>query len=367
MSDCKKIDRLLWLYPDISPSEKAELDRHLALCPECSEAFLNIKALQVSADHGRQVMSAIDGAAFDAAVMRKIRGQIAPVIIPEKISKKYSLRMAFSFALAASIVLFLVKSISDLSEIQTPMTITQKDKVGGDEYRVLNLELNRANLPSPPAETPAGNKAPAAPAPKMKAPRQEITVAKALTSEKPGELIAVIPAPTADSGKTLAMEIAPAKQPTSLGFVADTVLQPGDTVSVGAFTMADARMVPDKQSRQASMADYHAAPGSVQVALPQSSVIVTVEKAPTAVKMVIPEYPEWAKKSGLSSTLMVRARVESDGTIKQAEIVSCDAPGVGFEESAIKAAKESLFIPASSNGINLPVWIIYPIKFTTKE
>jgi TonB family protein len=368
LSECHKIDRLIWLYPDISLSEKAELERHLAGCPECTAAFRNIKALRSSSENDKKILSEIDSVAFDAAVIRKIKTQKIPVIMPEKISNRYSLRMAFSFALAASVVLFLVKSISDLSEIPTPMTLTQKDEAKGDKYQVLNLELShRSDLPSPAAGADEHKKAPGAPALKMKASPPELTVAKAPAPEKPGELLTKAPTSLADSGQTVILGMLPTAQPPKLSSAADTVFNGQDTVSVGAFSMADANIIPDKQSRAASMAEYYAAPGSVQVAQSQSSIVVTVEKVPQAVKIVIPEYPDWAKKSGLSSTLMVRARVESDGTIKQAEIVSCDAPGVGFEEAALKAAKESIFIPAYSNGINLPVWIIYPVKFTTKE
>jgi periplasmic protein TonB len=88
---------------------------------------------------------------------------------------------------------------------------------------------------------------------------------------------------------------------------------------------------------------------------------------PMAIKVVVPEYPVWAKKRGLSASLTVRARVENDGTVKEAEVVSCDAPGLGFEDAAVEAAKESIFMPASANGINLAVWIIYPVKFIYKE
>jgi TonB family protein len=167
----------------------------------------------------------------------------------------------------------------------------------------------------------------------------------------------------ADSTPILAMSKAAETETKS-----DTTAKP-ESISIGGVVLATNNKASEMQSqyRAASRPEFYAMPGSVQVSNTQSSVLVTIEKMPTAVKMVTPDYPVWAKKRELSGTVWVRARVEVDGSIKDALTISCDAPGLGFEESALKAAKESVFIPASANGLNLPVWIEYPVKFICKN
>ena len=139
-----------------------------------------------------------------------------------------------------------------------------------------------------------------------------------------------------------------------------------DSVNIGAIYVTNENVSLNQQTRAASIMEIYRDTGSVQAMMPQTSVLVTVEKMPKPLKMVMPEYPVWAGKQGLSGTLWVRARVESDGHISDAEIISCDAKGLGFEDAALKAARESTFSPASANGINLPVWIVYPVKFIYK-
>jgi TonB family protein len=358
LKDCGKIDKLIWLYPDISDADQIELDRHLKDCQECREAFEIAKTVKASSLNDQRVLSKIDSAKFDAAVLRTIRERKVSAAKPERFKEHYAMRMAFSFALAATVILFLVRSISDLSEIKLPSSTEPKNEE--KNYSVLNLELKRpATLPSPSVPSLAADKG------KEK---------KSVANEAPLE-IAEAPKITKDIAPFSADALMPKMDTVNIPLSPEMPLAAvpidtsglSDSVSVGEFSLADASPSILGQSRAASKTDYYATPGSVQVGEAQSSVVVNVEKMPKAVKVVIPEYPVWAKKRGLSGSLTIRARVENDGTVKEAEVVSCDTPGLGFEEAALKAAKESVFTPASANGINLAVWIFYPVKFINKE
>jgi TonB family protein len=437
LSDCRKFDEFLWLYPDIPESDKDELNRHIATCVYCRRALETIKALKNSAERDREQLAEIDSAAFDAAVMRKIADLKKPAAVKEKAADRYVLRLAFSFALAAGVVLFLVKSISDLSEIRTPTTIAQKEEA--DRYGVINIELGKqpeqaatppqsqssaTDKKAPPAlaEAPKekekalskaeGNSVVLLPPPQptadtlpilsMKQPPETTAVSggepqvamvpsdtEARRPDTSGITVAVAPPPSAPGAlstlpKSLAADNAApfrgGKDHRSLGIsfaskatggfsILPTPLasQAPDSVNIDAIYVTSENIAVDKQTSAASIAEIYKDTGSVQVQMPQSSILVTVEKMPQPLKMVLPEYPVWARKQELSGTLWVRARVESDGHVSEARITSCDTKGVGFEEAALKAAKESVFTPASSNGINLPVWIVYPVQFIYKQ
>jgi TonB family protein len=437
LTDCRKFDELLWLYPNISESDKDELERHLTECAACRKGLETIKALKNSAEQDKEKLAAVDGPAFDNAVMVKIGEQMRAAAAPQKTSDRYVLRLAFSFVLAAAVVLFMVKSISDLSEISTPSTTAQKSEA--DRYGVINIELGRQPQEAmTPPRTPSPavvNKEPLAlaEAPKKKAettdqkkpiellpPPQAVKDTSSLLSmEQPPESTAVsgsepqvaMIAPDTGAREGLGsmknVEVAMAPQAPAPGerlmlpksLEADNTAQTRgerengglnisfaakpsggfsilrkplasqapDSVNIDAIYVTNENIAANKQTSAASIAEIYKDTGSVQVQMPQSSILVTVEKMPQPLKMVLPEYPVWARKQGLSGTLWVRARVESDGHISNAQITSCDTKGVGFEESALKAAKESVFTPASSNGINLPVWIVYPVQFIPRQ
>jgi TonB family protein len=351
LNECKKIDKLLWLYPNISPSEKNDLERHLKDCPDCRQAFETIQALAISSKRDQNALVSIDTAAFDAKVMRKIREQKAPIFVPQKPPEKYALRISFSFALAAMIVIFLVKSVSDLGDLRSPSSTAQNGEQ--DKYKILNLEIGRQAALPPPA---AGEM-------RADATKKAEKAKDVPAIESDGKILATAPpVVAADSTFTLSMIKSGAS-----GFIANNIATP-ESVSIGDIVLAESNTSPKiQQQYRASQSEYFAAPGSLQVAEAQSSNVVTIEKMPVAVKMVNPEYPVWARKQALSGTVLILARVEIDGSIKDVQVVSCDAPGLGFEEAALKAAKESVFIPASANGLNLPVWIKYPVKFICKS
>ena len=139
-------------------------------------------------------------------------------------------------------------------------------------------------------------------------------------------------------------------------------------VAMNGISLATAAAgVAKQQMEAASLAEMYSDTGAVQAMAPQVSVLITTEEMPKPIHMVVPEYPVWAKKQGLSANVWVKAKVHPDGTIGETIILSCDNPGVGFEEAATRAATQSQFIPASANGINYAVWVIYPVRFIFRE
>lgn len=98
--------------------------------------------------------------------------------------------------------------------------------------------------------------------------------------------------------------------------------------------------------------------------LPSSTEFIAVEKEPVRIKSVTPEYPELARKAGLTGTVILRILVYKDGTVKDVIVARPSGSDVGFEESAVAAAKQWVFKPAIQNQKPISVWINYPVKFT---
>lgn len=98
--------------------------------------------------------------------------------------------------------------------------------------------------------------------------------------------------------------------------------------------------------------------------LPGASEFVAFEKEPVRIKSVTPEYPEMARATGLEGTVILRILVYKDGSVKDVIVVRPSGTDVGFEEAAIKAAKQWVFKPAIQNQKPISVWINYPVKFT---
>ncbi len=158
MNECKKIEKLLWEYPDgkLSAADKDTITGHLEGCEICRRALKTMNTLRESSRADRIAISSIDGFAFDNAVMAKIRSETkAPKAETE--DRKYMFRMAVSVGLAAGIVIFLVFSISDLGDLtlqrgrgEKPATIAE------EKYDRIDIQLRRPEIAKKLEMAPAG-------------------------------------------------------------------------------------------------------------------------------------------------------------------------------------------------------------------
>lgn len=87
-----------------------------------------------------------------------------------------------------------------------------------------------------------------------------------------------------------------------------------------------------------------------------------VEVQPTMVRQVQPEYPEIAKRAGITGKVFVKVLVDKTGKPKKAVIVKTDSEL--FNQVAIDAAMRSAFSPALQNQHPIAVWIVLPYRFT---
>lgn len=96
---------------------------------------------------------------------------------------------------------------------------------------------------------------------------------------------------------------------------------------------------------------------------------VDFDAPPEALSMIDPVYPEKARKLGIEAELYVRALVDSEGKVAQAEIIKIEASkkNLGFEKSALKAAHHATYKPAQKDGKPVATWIAYAVKFKLKD
>jgi TonB family protein len=88
---------------------------------------------------------------------------------------------------------------------------------------------------------------------------------------------------------------------------------------------------------------------------------------PTLRKDVQPEYPVDAQKQGISASVLLEIDIDASGLVQRASVAeTSSAPGLGFEEAALAAAKQLEFEPASEAGKPVPVTVTYRFRFVPK-
>jgi TonB family protein len=86
---------------------------------------------------------------------------------------------------------------------------------------------------------------------------------------------------------------------------------------------------------------------------------------PKLLHFVDAEYPKEARAQGLSADVLLRLRVEADGSVSEADVV--EPQGHGFDEAAVAAARQFVFEPARRDGKPIAVRIPFKYSFTLRE
>lgn len=86
---------------------------------------------------------------------------------------------------------------------------------------------------------------------------------------------------------------------------------------------------------------------------------------PQLVTFVEAAYPPEAQASGLTADVLLRLRVEADGSVSEVEVLG--PAGHGFDEAAVVAARQFKFSPALVNGKPVAVKIPFRYSFTLSE
>lgn len=110
------------------------------------------------------------------------------------------------------------------------------------------------------------------------------------------------------------------------------------------------------------------APGSAGVAPPVPAEAATATGAVTPPRLthfVDAEYPKAALEAGTTADVVLRLRVEANGSVSEAEVLQ--PAGHGFDEAAVAAARQFLFEPAQRDGKPVAARIPFRYSFTLKE
>ena len=91
---------------------------------------------------------------------------------------------------------------------------------------------------------------------------------------------------------------------------------------------------------------------------------VAVEEVPQAIHIPRPNYPEMARKAGITGSVWVRVLVDKNGDVRDVIIEKDSGANAGFEEEAKKAAKQGKWTPAMQNNQPVSCWVSYKIEFT---
>lgn len=100
--------------------------------------------------------------------------------------------------------------------------------------------------------------------------------------------------------------------------------------------------------------------------LPKPSDFVEVDVQPVPMSQPQPVYPDSAMKASIEGSVWVKVLIDREGKAKDAIILKESGRKVGFEESALAAAKQSTWKPATQKGKPVAVWVSYEVKFTLK-
>lgn len=95
---------------------------------------------------------------------------------------------------------------------------------------------------------------------------------------------------------------------------------------------------------------------------PDMNAFVALEKQPEMVFAAKPEFPEIAKRAGITGKVFVKVLIDKEGRPKKAIVIKSDSDL--FNQPAIDAAMKSAFSPAIQNQHPIAVWIVLPYRFT---
>ena len=124
--------------------------------------------------------------------------------------------------------------------------------------------------------------------------------------------------------------------------------KPGETV-----------LVPVQQDELTVEEAKEPTPDSTTV--PKWGEIVYVTDLPEAIVRVPPNYPAEARAKGIQGTVMVKALVLKDGTVREAH---ASEPLQYLDRAAEACVLQWRFKPAMSGSTPVAVWVSIPVKFT---
>jgi protein TonB len=89
-------------------------------------------------------------------------------------------------------------------------------------------------------------------------------------------------------------------------------------------------------------------------------------RPPTVVRNVRPQYTTEAMRARIQGAVLVAAIVEADGTVRDARVVRSLDPVFGLDQSALRAARDWLFRPATMDGKPVALAVTIELVFSLR-
>ncbi len=124
----------------------------------------------------------------------------------------------------------------------------------------------------------------------------------------------------------------------------------------GAERNAVPSAAPGHSGQQAGSAGHGAAGGGGAMEVGFGS-----PDGPRFLHRVIPSYPEFAQEQEMQGTVFLRVEIDEHGRVVNVKVLK--KAGFGFDEAAVKAIRESTFIPAKNEGKCCGCMVLIPIRF----
>ena len=80
-----------------------------------------------------------------------------------------------------------------------------------------------------------------------------------------------------------------------------------------------------------------------------------------------PKYPDLARKAKIEGQVILQALIDSDGTVKEAQILKSPGAKFGFDEEAINAIKQWRYKPGLQNGRPVAVYFTVIVTFRLED
>jgi protein TonB len=80
-------------------------------------------------------------------------------------------------------------------------------------------------------------------------------------------------------------------------------------------------------------------------------------------RTVRPPYPQVALARGLSGTVVLNALVDERGRVVEIALVKTSAPGLGFEDAAMRYVHSRVYRPATKRGVPVRVRVPIVVEF----
>ncbi|HEU5163490.1 MAG TPA: TonB family protein [Thermoanaerobaculia bacterium] len=94
--------------------------------------------------------------------------------------------------------------------------------------------------------------------------------------------------------------------------------------------------------------------------------LASLDRQPSLVKSVAPEYPPIAKQKKFTATVIVTALVTENGDVADVRILRGDKRNLGFDEAAMKAVRQAKFAPPMKDGKRVRTWLAMPVNFAVR-